>query len=76
MRDDGDGRVGLLGSGGGIQNTVTTDTTVTGSVEKVKGAYLRVEISRREIQPEPLCFFPRKTLAARGKATLFLLPNG
>ena len=31
---------------------------------------------REEIQPEPIDFFARKTLAERGRATPFLLPNG
>ena len=31
MRDDGDGRVDVLDSGGGVQNTVTIVTTDTGS---------------------------------------------
>ena len=31
---------------------------------------------RQQIQPVPIDFFSRKTLASRGKATLFLLPNG
>jgi len=31
---------------------------------------------RKTIQPEPIDFFSRKTLAERGRAAPFLLPNG
>lgn len=59
-----------------MNNTVAIVTTVTGSGEKVKGACLRVEIAARQYNPNPLTFSHGKTLAARGKVTPFLLPNG
>ncbi len=60
------------GAGGGNKTPVTIVTTVTGAGSKVKGAYLRVEISARQYNLSPLTFGPQRTLAGRGKGCAFL----
>jgi hypothetical protein len=55
-RDDSVGRDGLFDSDGDVRNIVTIVTTVTGSGEKVNGAYLRVEICVSKYNPYPLIF--------------------
>jgi len=72
-----DGRDDVFGSGCGIKNTVTIDTDRHRERGKVKGAYLRVEISSRKYNPNPLSFSHGKHSRSGGKRDCFpLLPNG
>lgn len=60
-----DGRDGLLGSGRAIKNTVTIDTDRHRERRKGQGGIPAGGDFRKEIQPEPLELFSRKTLAQR-----------
>jgi len=73
-RDDGDGRVDIFGSGGGIKNTVTIVTTDTEAGAKSRGHTCGWRLPQA-IQPEPLDAAPRTTLDSGGMAVTFLLPN-
>ena len=73
-----DGRDDVIGSGCGIQNTVTIDTDRHRERRKGQGgAYLRVEISTRKYNPNPLSFSHGKHSRSGGERKRFpLLPNG
>ena len=70
MRDHRDDNDGILYTLIAIVNIDTTVTTDTGSGEKVNRAYLRVEICL-QIQPEPVDFCSRKTLASKREGIAF-----
>ena len=66
-----DGRDDVIGSGGGIQNTVTIDTDRHRERRKGQGGTPEGGDFRKEIQPELLELSSRKTLAQqRGKRML------
>ena len=75
-RDDGVGCDDVSRCGGGIKNTVTIVTTDTVERRKSQWGIPAGGDLRQKIQPEPIDFFSRKTLADIGKAAPFLLPNG
>ena len=68
-----DGRDDVFGSGCGIQNTVTIDTDRHRERRKGQGGIPAGGDFRKEIQPEPLELYSRKTLAQQeGKENAFL----
>ena len=72
-----DGRDDDFGSGAVSKTPSPSTRIVTGSGGKVKGAYLRVEISARKYNPNPLELFSRKHSHSGGERKRFpLLPNG
>ena len=70
--------VTMISAAGVVSKTPSPSTRiVTGSGEKVKGAYLRVEISVRKYNPYPLTFPHGKHSRSGGERDCFpLLPNG
>ena len=72
-----DGRDDVFGSRCGIKNTVTIDTDRHRERREGQGGMPAGGDFRKEIQPEPLELFSRKTLARGGERDRFpLLPNG
>ena len=72
-----DGRDDDFGSGAVSKTPSPSTRIVTGSGGKVKGAYLRVEISERKYNPNPLSFSHGKHSRSGGEREFFpLLPNG
>jgi hypothetical protein len=70
--------VTMFSAAGTVSKTPSPSTRiVTGSGGKVKGAYLRVEISTRKYNPNPLSFSHGKHSRSGGEREFFpLLPNG
>jgi hypothetical protein len=68
----------MISAAGAVSKTPSPSTRiVTGSGGTVKGAYLRVEISTRKYNPNPLSFSHGKHSHSGGERKRFpLLPNG